>query len=165
MRKIIGIGETILDIFFKNNQPTAATPGGSTFNAMVTLGRLNTPTTFISETGDDKVGALIRNFMKANNLDTDYLDINQDVRSAVSLAFLNENSDAEYVFYKDHNKARLDNIFPKIEADDIVVFGSFYAVNPKLRPKMMDFLEAARDSGAIIYYDVNFRQTHGGVRT
>ncbi len=28
MRKVIGIGETILDILFKDSQPTAAVPGG-----------------------------------------------------------------------------------------------------------------------------------------
>ena len=29
MRKVIGIGETILDIIFRGNQPSAAVPGGS----------------------------------------------------------------------------------------------------------------------------------------
>ena len=28
MRKVIGIGETILDIIFRNEQPSAAVPGG-----------------------------------------------------------------------------------------------------------------------------------------
>ncbi len=32
MRKVIGIGETVLDIIFKNNQPDTAAPGGSTFS-------------------------------------------------------------------------------------------------------------------------------------
>ncbi len=32
MRKVIGIGETVLDIIFKNNQPDTAAPGGSTFH-------------------------------------------------------------------------------------------------------------------------------------
>lgn len=160
MRKIIGIGETILDILFTNNQPTVAIPGGSTFNAMVSLGRLKIPATFISETGDDKVGHLIRDFMKANHLNTDHLDLNPDARSAVALAFLNAQNDAEYVFYKDHPRARFDALLPKVEADDIVLFGSYYALNPQLRPKLVDFLEKARDKGAIIYYDVNFRQSH-----
>lgn len=160
MRKIIGIGETILDILFKNNQPTNAVPGGSTFNAMVSLGRLNVPATFISETGDDKVGTIIRDFMKENNLPVDYMDVNFDSKSAVALAFLNDKSDAEYVFYKDYQNLKLDNIFPKVESDDIILFGSFYALNPILRPKMLEFLEKARDCNALIYYDVNFRQTH-----
>ena len=30
MRKIVGIGEAILDIIFQNDQPHAAVPGGST---------------------------------------------------------------------------------------------------------------------------------------
>jgi len=160
MRKIIGIGETILDILFKENQPTVALPGGSTFNAMVSLGRLNVPATFISETGDDKVGKIIRDFMTENNLTTDFMDINHDSKSALALAFLNSSSDAEYVFYKDYPNQKLDNIFPKVESDDIVLFGSFYALNPQLRPKMLEFLQIARDSNALIYYDVNFRQTH-----
>ena len=56
MRKVIGIGETILDIIFKNNQPTKALPGGSVFNAMISLGRLHTPVCFITELGQDRVG-------------------------------------------------------------------------------------------------------------
>lgn len=64
MRKIIGIGETILDIIFRNNQPSHAVPGGSTFNTLISLGRLGVPATFISEIGKDTVGDIIINFMK-----------------------------------------------------------------------------------------------------
>lgn len=39
MRKVIGIGETILDIIFRNNRPHTAVPGGSTFNGLISLGR------------------------------------------------------------------------------------------------------------------------------
>ncbi|MGG6546355.1 UNVERIFIED_CONTAM: carbohydrate kinase, partial [Prevotella sp. 15_C9] len=31
MRKVIGIGETVLDIIFKNGKPIEAVPGGSSF--------------------------------------------------------------------------------------------------------------------------------------
>lgn len=160
MRKIIGIGETILDIIFKNNQPTAAIPGGSVFNGMITLGRLNVPAFFISETGNDKVGKIIKDFMEDSNLSTQYVDTFPDGKSPVSLAFLNDANDAEYIFYKDYPSQRLDNAFPRIEADDIVIFGSFYALNPLLRPKMMDLLQEANDRKAIVYYDINFRQSH-----
>ena len=39
MRKIVGIGESVLDILFRDAQPIAAVPGGSTFNSMISLGR------------------------------------------------------------------------------------------------------------------------------
>jgi len=160
MRKIIGIGETILDILFKDEQPTKAVPGGSVFNGMITLGRLGVPSIFISETGDDKVGKIIKDFMVDSNLTTEYIDTFPDGKSPVSLAFLNDRNDAEYLFYKDYPAQRLDTAYPIIEADDIVVFGSFYALNPQLRPRMLELLQFAYDRKAIIYYDVNFRQTH-----
>lgn len=75
MRKIIGIGETILDIIFRNNQPSHAVPGGSTFNTLISLGRLGVPATFISEIGKDTVGDIIIDFMKKNDVCTENLDI------------------------------------------------------------------------------------------
>jgi len=38
-QRVIGIGETVLDILFKDNQPQKAIPGGSAFNSIVSLGR------------------------------------------------------------------------------------------------------------------------------
>ena len=160
MRRVIGIGETILDILFKNNQPQAAVPGGSVFNGIVSLGRAGANVTFISEVGEDRVGKIILGFMKENGICTDNVMVYPERKSPVSLAFLNEKNDAEYSFYKDYPNLRLDIDMPKITAEDIVMFGSFYAVTPQLREKVKELLDNAREAGAIIYYDVNFRSTH-----
>lgn len=160
MRKVIGIGETILDIIFKENQPHKAVPGGSVFNGLISLGRLSIPVAFISELGNDRVGSLIREFMLENNLATDYLDCFPDGKSPISLAFLNEANDAQYVFYKDYPKQRLEVDLPEINPDDIFIFGSYYSLNPVLRKRMVEVIEYARERGAIIYYDPNFRKAH-----
>ena len=160
MRKVIGIGETILDIIFRNEQPIAAVPGGSVFNGIVSLGRTGVPIGFISETGNDHVGNIILKFMRDNNMPTNHINVFPDGKSPVSLAFLNERSDAEYIFYKDYPKQRLDIVYPKLEEDDIVVIGSYYALNPILRDKVVDLLEQARKKKAIVYYDPNFRSSH-----
>ena len=160
MRKVIGIGETILDILFKDNQPTKAVPGGSVFNGIISLGRAGVDVTFVTEVGNDRVGNTILDFMKDNGVHTDHVCVYPDGKSPVSLAFLNEQNDAEYIFYKDYPNLRLDVELPQIERDDIVMFGSFYAISPLLRDKMKELLDRARTAGAIIYYDVNFRSTH-----
>ena len=160
MRKVIGIGETVLDIIFKNDQPTAAVPGGSVFNALISLGRSGVKAAFISETGNDRVGRTIINFLKENGVDGQSVYVYPDSKSPISLAFLNERNDAEYIFYKDHPNDRLEFTFPDIQPDDIVLFGSYYAVNPVIRPQVMGFLDYARQHGAILYYDVNFRAAH-----
>ena len=160
MRKIIGIGETVLDIIFRNDQPIQAVPGGSTFNAIISLSRAGVNTSFISETGNDRVGRMIIQFLKDNGCEADSVSVYPDSKSPLSLAFLNDQNDAEYIFYKDHPHDRLDFTFPEINEDDIVLFGSYYAVNPVIRPQVKGFLDYAREHGAILYYDVNFRASH-----
>ena len=160
MRKVIGIGETILDIIFKNEQPTAAVPGGSTFNGIISLGRLGVPVTMITETGNDKVGHIIKRFMVDNGVDDSAVCMYADGRTAISLAYLNERNDAEYSFYKDYPKARLDVEWPTVYKDDIVMMGSYFVLNPVLRTKVKEFLDYATRQQALIYYDINFRSTH-----
>ncbi len=160
MRKVIGIGETILDIIFQGDQPTVAVPGGSSFNGIVSLARAGVETCFISETGNDKVGDMIVQFMQENRMSTKYISRFPDGKSPVSLAFLHGKSEASYLFYKDYPQQRLHIRFPDIEPDDIVLFGAYYSLNPALRPKIVEFLEYARNKGAILYYDPNFRSTH-----
>ena len=160
MRKIIGIGETVLDIIFRNEQPIQAVPGGSTFNAIISLSRSGVNTSFISETGNDRIGRMIVQFLKDNGCEADCVNMYPDSKSPLSLAFLNDQNDAEYIFYKDHPHDRLDFAFPEINEDDIVLFGSYYAVNPVIRPQVKGFLDYAHEHGAILYYDVNFRASH-----
>ena len=159
MRKVIGIGETVYDIIFKDNQPLKAVPGGSTFNCMVSLGRLNVPSLFISEAGNDKVGNIFKKFMEENNLSTEFIDFFHDGSSPISLAFLNEKQDAEYTFYRNFPEKRLDIDLPPVQIDDIVVFGSYFALNPQVRDKVSELIKNAQDK-AIVYYDINFRKAH-----
>ena len=160
MQKVIGIGETVLDIIFKDDKPITAVPGGSTFNCLVSLGRCGLKVSFISETGNDRIGQNIIRFMEENGIDASSVSVYPESKSPLSLAFLNESNDAEYIFYKDHPKDRLDFNYPEVNEGDIVVFGSFYAVNPVIRPQVHGFLDYAKLHGAILYYDVNFRSSH-----
>lgn len=160
MRKIIGIGETVLDILFKDGIPVKAVPGGSTFNSMISLGRMGLNVSFISEVGNDKVGEMILKALEESGVDASSVCSFNDGKSPLSLAFLNSNNDAEYLFYKDYPNNRLEVEFPQINADDVVVYGSYFVLNPVLRSKTKAFLEYARERGAILYYDVNFRKNH-----
>ena len=150
----------MLDIIFRNDQPIQALPGGSTFNAIISLSRSGVNTSFISETGNDRVGRMIIQFLKDNGCEADSVSVYPDSKSPLSLAFLNDQNDAEYIFYKDHPHDRLDFTLPEINEDDIVLFGSYYAVNPVIRPQVKAFLDYAHERGAILYYDVNFRASH-----
>lgn len=160
MRKIYGIGETVLDIIFKNGQPQAAKAGGSVLNSVVSMGRMELPVSFISEYGLDDIGTLIDNFLKDNGVDSSFVHRFHDGSTSLALAFLNEKNDASYTFYKDFPEKRLDIEFPEIKKDDIIQCGSFYAVWPEIREKFKKFINNANENGGLILYDPNFRQSH-----
>ena len=160
MRKIYGIGETVLDIIFKDNQPQAAKAGGSVLNSVVSMGRMKLPVSFISEYGLDDVGNLIDNFLKSNGVNSSHVHRFRDGSTALALAFLDEKNDAHYSFYKDFPAKRLDVEFPVIYQDDIVQCGSFYAIWPEIREKFKQFIRSAKENGGLVLYDPNFRPTH-----
>ena len=158
--RVIGIGETVLDILFKDDQPQKAVPGGSTFNSIVSLGRAGVKCVMVTEAGGDHIGDIICRYLQDNGVSSEYVCRHDNVKSHISLAFLDHNNDAQYIFYKDHASVSLDGKLPAITKDDVVLFGSFFAINPAIRPVVGGLLRSAREAGAWLYYDVNFRKNH-----
>ena len=164
-RTIVGIGETVLDIVFRNNQPQAAVPGGSVFNAMVSLGRTagrlipGTRLMMASQAGDDAVAGIITDFMRENHLDTSL--IQQDPgQTTISVAMLNDGGNACYEFYRDKGLPAFRTPQIRFQPEDLMLFGSFFAVSEATGRQTRELVQAAREAGAIVYYDINFRKTH-----
>ena len=114
MRKVIGVGETVLDIVFKHEQPIGALPGGSVFNIIVSLGRVGADATFISAVGNDRVGANVISFLEDSGVHADYVTKYVEGQTPISLAFLNEQNDAEYLFYRDNKQHNPKFAYPDV---------------------------------------------------
>lgn len=162
---VLGIGETVLDILFRDDQPCKAVPGGSTFNSLISLGRAGCDCMMLSQCGDDHVGDITLEYLRSNGVSTDGLTRVTGMKSHISLAFLDAHSDAQYAFYKDHQGWNLSLLQERAEAicftdRDVLLMGSFFAVNPVVRPVVKALLDKAHAAGALIYYDLNYRQPH-----
>jgi len=163
MTKAIGAGETVLDIVFRERQAVEAVPGGSVFNSMTSLARVGLCSLFVSETGRDRVSGIVADFMCLNNMSDRYLTYYDGLASAVSLAFT-AGDDTEYRFFRETPAKRQPFRLPAIEAGDVVLLGSYFAVNPALREEICRLQTAAREQGATIIYDINFRAAHASER-
>ena len=155
----------MLDILFKNDQPQKAVPGGSTFNSIVSLGRAGVNCVMVTEVGGDHIGEMTCKFLRNNGVSDEFVCRHKGTKSHVTLAFLDENNDAQYTFYKDHASAALDGLTIErmnelMKEGDVVLFGSFFAINTAIRPAVSTLLHNARKAGAWLYYDINFRKTH-----
>jgi fructokinase len=160
MRKIFGIGETVFDIIFKNGSPQAGKAGGSMLNSVVSMGRAGLPVFFISEFAVDKVGDLINKFLIENGVNTSFINRYSEANTTLALAFLDKNNDASYTFYKNHHPGKTNVEYPVIKNEDILLCGSFYSVWSEIRDRFVKFIAGARDSGALVIYDPNFRKSH-----
>lgn len=160
IRTITAMGETIMDILFRKGQPVAAVPGGSSFNSIISIGRTGLPCRFIGYTGHDRVGLDTQVFLSKNGVSIENFEVREGEKSAISLAYLDDNGDATYQFYKETPRAHKTWLMPTFQKDDILLFGSYYAICKGMRPQVAPTLRAANEAGAILYYDLNFRRSH-----
>jgi len=159
-RNVYSLGETVLDLVSEDGTHMRAVPGGSVLNASVSLGRMNIPVHLLSEFGADQAGNVIGDFLQKNNVDTSYCIRHTGYKTSLALAFLDSNGNAAYTFYHDAPaQVTIENI-PDFNPNDILLFGSFYAVKPGRRNLVLQVLEKAVRAGSIIYYDLNIRKAH-----
>jgi fructokinase len=159
MGNIYCVGEAVYDIIFKNNIPVESRPGGAMFNSAISLGRIGLPVYFVGDFADDHVGKLCSNFLRENGVNTNFVTLYPGARSRIALAFLDEHKNAEYSFYKISDcmpRVR----FPVPQKGDIILYGSWFSIKPAIRPQLAQFLEDARQAGALLLYDPNFRKAH-----
>jgi len=154
------IGETVLDLIFRDGQPVSANPGGSILNSAVSLGRAGLRVEFISEYGNDEAGLLIDNFLKKNNVGTRYVNRYDDGKTALALAFLDHKNDASYSFYKLYPRSRMRKALPSVKKGDVILFGSIYSITPGISGKIQRWVRQSKAAGAFIMYDPNFRKSH-----
>ncbi len=159
-RMIAAMGETVFDILFQNDQPVAAVPGGSSFNSVISVGRIGLPCCFVGYAGNDRIGQRVVDFLNTNHVNSSCFEIRQGEKSALSLAFLDENGDANYTFYKEPPSSSEDCVLPTMKANDILLYGSYYAICSGMRKQVKQVLDDAESAGSIVYYDLNFRSSH-----
>ena len=161
MSRVYTIGDSVLDVFFENENPIEAKPGGSFLNSSVSLGRLGVEVSFISELGVDRVGDQIKKFLLDNKVDTSHISYFSDTSTNLALAYLDENKNADYSFYKTRKGLDSKITFPTdVRKDDIILFGSFLAIKKEFRSSLLVFLQECKQNGALLIYDPNFRTQH-----
>jgi fructokinase len=157
---VYALGETVLDLVTDDGSLFKAVPGGSVLNASVSLGRCGKKVQLITEYGKDKAGELIDVFLKNNHVKTDFLISNKLNKTSLALAFLDLNRNSTYSFYHDKPDGLLNIKIPEFTFQDILLFGSFYAVKPDRSSFVIKMLQKAVAANSIIYYDINIRKAH-----
>jgi fructokinase len=159
MRKIIAIGESILDTVYLNQQPVCSFVGGRVSNAAASLGELGLTVSMVSECCTDEVGDWVVDFFESHHVDTKSIDRYTDGSTPLAAIFKHESEQDRIVNYGVYPQERFNVIWPRIDEDDIVLFGSYYAIDTPQRERLYDLLSYAAERKAIVIYLPGFQ--HG----
>lgn len=112
---------------------------------------------FVSECATDGVGDMIVDTLKKNGVGVRSVDRFTEGQSQVSLIFRDKEGNERFSEYVKYPDSRFDVLWPKIEENDIVVFGSFFSVEESVRQPLSELLAYAQDRKAIIVYLPGFK--------
>lgn len=150
--KIIIIGESWLEIDFKGNQPTATHPGGALLRAAISLSAMGREVIFLSEIGNDKIGTII-----AESLTASGTDISKSDRHILKTPVVIDIDGTRLRYAPADDGEGFDIIWPRVERDDIVVFGGYFALDKRIRQPLWSFMTNVAEREATVIYvpDVN----------
>lgn len=155
MRKIIIIGESALQISLDGNRPIEAFPCGTLLRAAALLGRAGHAVTFVSEAATEPVGDIIVRYLADAGVDIHSVDRFTDGTTPLRLAM----ADGRAVRYGTYGEATFTVVWPRIDPDDILLFGGNYALEPRCRQRLFDMVRHGRERRATIVYVPDFDPT------
>ena len=157
MRKVIAVGQSCIDIVHVDYKPVMSYVGGRIANMAASLSRAGVPVEYVSECGQDSVGDMIIDFLQSNGVGTKSVDRFTEGLSPISLIFRDAEGRERYSEYVKYPKTRFDILWPKIEEDDIVVFGSYFSIDENVRKPLSEFLAYAQERKALLVYLPGFQ--------
>lgn len=159
--KIYALGETVLDLIFKDGGLTTAKAGGSVLNAASSLAALGRDVELISECGRDAAGDLILTHLKTCRVGTRFVHRYENYPTALVQAALDDRGQPTYTMSKIYPPQRLEmQKDPDFEQGDVLMFGSGAALDPALAPAYERLTDLAKERGALLIYDPNLRPAY-----
>jgi fructokinase len=148
---IISFGEVLYDVF-----PTHRKIGGAPLNVALRLASLGVNAQIISRIGNDEIGKELLEFIQANNVPTDTIQIDNSYPTGEVLVELDQKGSATYII---KYPVAWDKIAVNAEANngvknaDVLVFGSLVCRDETSYQTLLSLLKIAKNK----VFDVNLR--------
>lgn len=152
MSKVILIGELPLNILIRSNGSVALEPCDRIGRTAAALARSGIRAEMVGEAAADPVGSSVVDFLTAAGVDVRSVDRFTEGAGYQRDRFEQPDGSWLTVGYDSRLSEEFDCIWPRIDEDDVVVFGSWFALSERVRPRLNDLLSHARARKATIVY-------------
>ena len=167
---VLCLGELLVEFVADTpNEPLTSVPGfirapgGAPANVAVALSRLGVNAGFMGKVGDDPFGSYLRECLDADGVDTSLLFTDPDIRTTAVFAAVWDDGRKDLCFYRNPGA---DMMLRHDEFDGTHInglrgfhFGSITFINEPSRTAQVKAIDLARENGAMISFDPNYRPT------
>ena len=167
MIDIMTLGELLIDLTQggtdeNGNGKFTAYPGGAPANVAVAASRLGASAVFIGKVGNDAFGRSLAETLKKDNVDIKGLYFDDEQPTTMAIVSVDESGERDFSFYRNPGAdtqltseeaiAALSANMPKI-----LHIGSLSMTNSPSKEACVEAVKYAKENGAIISYDPNYR--------
>lgn len=163
--KVTAIGEILVDMtqthVDQNGIPHfAANPGGAPANVAAAVSKLGGEAGFVGCVGNDLYGAMLRDTLLRCGVSADGLQVTDQANTTLAIVMVDPNGERSFSFYR---KPGADTLIDAARAvrdtagTGILHFGSVSLTDPGCRDAVTATVQAAKQAGALISYDPNYR--------
>ncbi|AUC76566.1 carbohydrate kinase family protein [Olleya sp. Bg11-27] len=154
MKNIVCFGEVLWDVF-----PTHKKIGGAPLNVALRLQSLGNNVSIISSIGDDKKGVKIKEYIVAQGVNAEHLQVDEKLKTGKVKVMLNQKGSASYniMFPRAWDAIKLNESNKKVtEKADAFIYGSLAARDDTSRDTLYALLKLAKYK----IFDVNLREPY-----
>lgn len=166
MFDVVALGELLVDFTYSGKSENGMrlfeqNPGGAPANVLCALSNLGMRTAFIGKVGADMHGEFLRAVLTEKGVDTSGLITSNDTFTTLAFVELSDSGERRFSFAR---KPGADTCLSKeelnpalLQAGKIFHFGSLSLTDEPVRSATLEAVRAAKQAGAIISYDPNYR--------
>jgi len=165
---IVCLGELLVDMFpaevgrrLVEVSAFRPKPGGAPANVAVAAVRLGARSAFIGKVGDEAFGHHLADVLRQEGVDVRGMRFDEEARTGMAFIAMPDENTAEFVFYRNPGadmRLRADELDRELLQETRAFhFGSLSLGEEPSRSATMEAVKIAREAGALISFDVNYR--------
>ena len=165
---VVCLGELLVDMFpvevgrkLEEVSAFRPKPGGAPANVAVAAARLGARSAFVGKVGDDAFGHHLARVLGEEGVDVRGMRFDQQARTTMAFIAMPDENTSEFVFYRNPGAdmlLRVEELDRELlQGTRAFHFGSISLIEEPSRSATMEAAMIAREAGALISFDVNFR--------
>lgn len=167
---VVCLGELLVDMFpaelgrrLVEVSAFRPKPGGAPANVAVAVARLGARSAFIGKVGDEAFGHHLADILRQEGVEVRGMRYDAEARTGLAFIAMPDENTAEFVFYRNPGadmRLRADELDRELlQGTRAFHFGSLSLGQEPSRSATLEAARIARESGALISFDVNYRPT------